>query len=117
MLSNDFQEACNRTLNSSPGFTLTDEQLMTVWTAIGIAGEAGEVSELVKHGIFHQQGINKQELIKELGDILWYISALCTTQGITLDEVMEQNVAKLKARYPHGYNPKDGVKRMDEQPS
>jgi NTP pyrophosphatase (non-canonical NTP hydrolase) len=42
---------------------------------------------------------------KELGDVLWYLSALCTKFGFTMEEVMQTNVDKLKARFPEGYTP------------
>ncbi len=78
---------------------------MVAWNAIGLTGEAGEVADLVKKGIFHQQGIDRTKMKKELGDVLWYLSALCTEFGFTLEEVMQQNVDKLKARFPEGYSP------------
>ena len=40
---------------------------------------------------------------KELGDVLWYVAALCRISGVTMEEVMQHNIDKLKARYPEGY--------------
>ena len=105
MLVKEYQEAAARTLIDKPDFEITDTQVMTVWNAIGLAGEAGEVVDLIKKGIFHQQGLDKEKLKKELGDVLWYAAAICTTCGFTLEEVMELNIEKLKARYPDGYSP------------
>ncbi|MCB6990620.1 nucleoside triphosphate pyrophosphohydrolase family protein [bacterium 210820-DFI.6.38] len=71
---------------------------------LGLTGEAGEVADLVKKGIFHEKGINIDHLKKELGDVLWYIAMICYSLGISLDDVMQTNVDKLIARYPDGFD-------------
>ncbi len=113
MNSTDYQKQAARTLTDTPGFDLTNKDIMTVWNALGLAGEAGEVAEYVKKGIFHQHGIDKKTLKKELGDVLWYIAALCTTQNLDISAIMEENIEKLKLRYPNGYSPSDSKKRID----
>lgn len=100
----NYQELASRTLVKSIDFTLTDDELLLLWNAIGVAGEAGEVAELAKKQIWHRHGIDKDAWKKELGDILWYIAACCTVLGLTMDEVMEHNINKLKARYPDGFD-------------
>lgn len=73
-----------------------------IYPTLGLTGEAGEVSEKVKklyrdyNGILTQDYIN--ELKKELGDVLWYIAALSTDLGISMDEVAELNIQKLSSR-------------------
>jgi len=114
MTANEYQQQANRTLTATPGFTLTDEETMIVWNAVGLSGESGEVADLIKKGIFHQRSIDQAKLKKELGDVLWYLAALCTQFGWTLEEVMQLNIDKLKARFPEGYDPerttfKDGM--------
>ena len=104
MSPTDYQILAARTLIKTPDFQITPEQVMIVWTATGLAGEAGEVSELIKKGIFHQQGIDREKMKKELGDVLWYLSGLAGQFGITLDEIMEHNIEKLKARFPDGWD-------------
>lgn len=99
-----YQELAGRTLISGPDFEMTTADVMIVWNAIGLAGEAGEVADLVKKGIFHQHGLDAEKVKKELGDVLWYVAALCSKLGFDLGEVMEANVEKLKARYPDGYS-------------
>lgn len=103
---NSYQTQANRTLIDAPDFDITPEQVMQVWNATGLAGEAGEVSELIKKGIFHQQGIDTQKMKKELGDVLWYVAALCKNFDIPMEEVMQHNIDKLKARFPEGWDPK-----------
>lgn len=50
---------------------------------------------------------------KELGDVLWYVAALCTKFGFDMGDVMAVNIEKLKKRYPDGYNSRDSVARVD----
>lgn len=115
MDANEYQQAAARTLSSNSGITLTDNELMIVWNALGLVGEAGEVSELIKKGILHRHGLDVAKVEKELGDIMWYIAALCSKLGIELSSVMEKNITKLKERYPAGYSSADSMKRVDIQ--
>ncbi len=71
---------------------------------LGLTGEAGEVSDLVKKGIFHEKGIDQEHFKKEFGDVMWYVDMICQSCGFDLDEIMELNVEKLKARYPEGFD-------------
>lgn len=115
MQSNDYQQQAARTLINGPDALYTDHEIMLVWNALGLAGEAGEVADSVKKMVFHQHGINRDELIKELGDVLWYAAALCTKLDVPLSEVMERNIEKLKRRYPEGYSSADSQARTDVQ--
>lgn len=111
----DYQKKASRTLIDKPDFVISDKDVMTSWCAIGLAGEAGEVLELIKKGIYHQQGIDIEKVKKELGDVTWYISGLCTVLGIKLADVLENNIEKLNIRYPDGYNSHDCKKRADAE--
>jgi NTP pyrophosphatase (non-canonical NTP hydrolase) len=111
-----YQTQAARTLIDEPGFELSGQQIMTIWDAIGLAGEAGEVCDLIKKGIFHQHGLDIEKLRKELGDVCWYLAAICTTNNLSLAHIMDDNIAKLKERYPNGYNSMDSVKRVDIKP-
>lgn len=108
MEANEYQYAAERTLYKPKEGSLqvlNDRDYSVLWNAVGLGGEIGEVIELVKKGIFHQQGLNTDKLKAELGDCLWYLTALCSTLGLTLSEVMEYNVEKLRARHPNGWDP------------
>jgi NTP pyrophosphatase (non-canonical NTP hydrolase) len=108
---NSYQTDANRTLIKEPDFQITPDQVMLAWNGLGLAGESGEVADLIKKGVFHQQGIDKAKLTKELGDVLWYIAAICSNVNVSLEEVAGVNIAKLKARYPEGYSPERSVVR------
>ena len=68
---------------------------LSVNGVLGLTGEAGEVSDLVKKGIFHEKGIDLEHLKKECGDVLWYVAMICEACGFNLDDVMQTNIDKL----------------------
>jgi len=77
------------------------ENYRIVYPALGLAGEAGEVAEKVKK--FVRDGtLDKESLKKELGDVLWYISALSRDLDISLDDVASRNIEKLQSRAQRG---------------
>jgi NTP pyrophosphatase (non-canonical NTP hydrolase) len=100
MNADEYQKLASRTLVKAPPFVINDYQHMIIWNAIGIAGEAGEINDLVKKAIFHEHGIDIPKIAEEIGDLQWYIAALCTTLGLDLSEIMRGNIEKLKIRYP-----------------
>ena len=68
--------------------------------AMGIAGEAGEVIDLVKKTYAYEKTLDDKKLIEEVSDILWYINLLLAVMDRTWEEVFDLNIAKLEARYP-----------------
>lgn len=82
--------------------------------ALGLCGESGEVADLVKKHIFHGAPIDREKLVKELGDVRWYFEVICIVLGVTREEVEAQNVLKLRKRYPNGFNPADAAAKRDE---
>ena len=78
------------------------ERLMLA--GMGLGGEAGEVCDHAKKVAFHDKTMDRHELVKELGDVLWYFALMLEVNDITLEQVMEANVYKLCDRYPdrHG---------------
>ena len=77
-----------------------------IYPTLGLVGEAGEVAEKVKKVIRDKNGLFDEESIvgikKELGDVLWYLSNLCTELGFSFDDVALQNLEKLKLRAING---------------
>ena len=73
--------------------------------AVGMSAESGEFTEVVKKIIFQGKPVNEENMFhlkRELGDIMWYVAQACMGLNVSLDEVIEMNVDKLKARYPGG---------------
>ena len=81
--------------------------------ALGLTGEAGEVADIVKKYIFHGHTLDRKEIVKELGDVLWYVALICETIGYSIDEVMCINIEKLKARYPEGFTSEKSINREE----
>lgn len=79
--------------------------------ALGLTGEAGEVADMVKKHIFHGHDLNLDELVKELGDVCWYLALLCTTINVSIEEVLTRNIEKLEERYPEGFSESASINR------
>ena len=72
--------------------------------ALGLSGEIGEFNDLLKKWVFHKKEIDVEHAKKELGDIMWYVAMMCHSFGWELDDILQMNVDKLKARYPDGFD-------------
>lgn len=95
----DYEAQASRTINTS----LSDADRL-LDAAIGLSEEAGEVLGLVRKHLFMRHDLDRERVKKELGDVLWCLAATARSAGLTLDEIAEANVAKLRARYPEGYS-------------
>lgn len=82
--------------------------------ALGLAGEAGEVCEILKKHHGHGRGLDPTALKAELGDVLWYVAAIATAHGLSLAEIAAFNNAKLRRRYPNGFTAGGGADRRAE---
>ena len=99
MTLDDYQQLAARTL----GRDRTHEQQLAN-AALGLTGEAGETAEIIKKHLFHATPLDQEALAKELGDCLWYIGAFATVLGLSLDDIAQRNVDKLRKRYPEGFD-------------
>ena len=107
------QEACN---HFKPATELTPQQVHLLDWAMGLGGESGEVLDLLKHAICHKDSaLNKMELAKELGDVLWYVSAIATTCEIDLADIALLNNTKLKHRYGASYSVEASANRHEKE--
>lgn len=92
-----------------------DMGLNVYYPTLGLAGEAGEVAEKIKKMMRDDDGQltddRRNGLKKELGDVLWYVAALCSELGLSMGEVAEHNVAKLRDRRDRGAIRGDGDNR------
>ena len=73
----------------------------------GLAGEAGEVADMWKKIKFHSLDYNdetREKLIKELGDICWYLFSVADVLDISMEEIINKNIEKLKARHANGFS-------------
>lgn len=72
---------------------------------LGLAGEMGELLDMVKKWIFHEKELDIEHAQKELGDVMWYVAMFCHAMQWDLDNIMTKNIVKLRARYPEGFDP------------
>jgi NTP pyrophosphatase (non-canonical NTP hydrolase) len=104
----NYQSAASKFRNNDLG--PFEERMMCV---LGLASEAGEIAEAIKHAEFHGHNLDHDNLKKELGDLLWYIAALCNHYGWSLDTVAGLNIDKLSKRYPKGFESQRSINRVE----
>lgn len=104
----EYQQLAARTL----GQNRTHEQQLAN-AALGLTGEAGEVAEIIKKHLYHATPLDQDALVKELGDCLWYLGAFATVQGLSLADIAQRNIEKLRRRYPEGFDPERSRNRSE----
>lgn len=106
MRLNDYQELAARTIN----FNL-DASEMLLNGCMGLCGEAGEVIDVLKKHRAQGHSLDREKLIDELGDVMWYVAETATALDIELKDVAKFNIAKLAKRYPEGFNSDRSINR------
>ena len=107
MTINEYQELAMTTLN--PKLNKKDVLINSV---MGLCGESGEAIDIVKKWLAQGHELDKVRLKKELGDIAWYLAEAATVLDFTLEEILQENIDKLKKRYPDGFEVKRSVERL-----
>lgn len=104
MTPNEYQRNAMRTAS---GISTACPENLLLQGVMGMSGEAGEALDIVKKIMFQGHPLNeatKEHLIRELGDVLWYVATTAEALGIDLETVMEVNIDKLRARYPKKFD-------------
>ena len=124
MLANEYQRLAMRTNDSKSTDRLTKKMIQyfsqpqdiggIIQGCLGLSGEVGELNDMIKKWIFHEADIDSQHLMKELGDVLWYVALICESCGWSMEAVMELNIEKLKARYPEGFSVELSAHRKED---
>lgn len=92
-------EKCNLKINEAGVFKSDGIDLGGIFNAcLGLSGEVGELNDMIKKWIFHEKPFDEEHAKKELGDVMWYVAMMCESFGWDLDEILQMNVDKLKAR-------------------
>lgn len=108
MTINEYQKLAMTTLNPA-----LSERDVLINGVMGLCGESGEAIDIVKKHLAQGHELDREHLIKELGDIAWYLAEVAYVLGVPLEEVLQRNIDKLKARYPEGFDIEKSVKRSD----
>ena len=88
-------------------------QQRQIIAALGLAGEAGEFANLIKKMTAHGHPTPPEALADELGDVLWYLAEAASACGLSLNQIAQQNIDKLTARYPEGFSEERSRNRPD----
>ncbi|MBR5309830.1 MAG: nucleoside triphosphate pyrophosphohydrolase family protein [Oscillospiraceae bacterium] len=105
---NEYQKLAMVTLNRE-----LDKKEMLTNAVMGLCGESGEACDIVKKHLFHGHELDRDALIKELGDVAWYLAEGAEALGISLDEILGRNIEKLKKRYPEGFSSEKSINRTE----
>lgn len=105
---NDYQRLAMTTLNPA-----LDKKDMLINGVMGLCGEAGEAIDIVKKHLAQGHALNRDALIKELGDVAWYLAETAYALDVPLEEVCQRNIDKLRTRYPEGFSSEKSIHRQE----
>ena len=108
MEGNEYQKLAMTTLNPA-----LSKQDVLVNAVMGLCGESGEAIDIVKKHLHQGHELDKEKLLKELGDIAWYLAEAAYALDTPLDQVLQSNIDKLRARYPEGFSADRSVHRTE----
>jgi len=108
MTINEYQQLAMRTLNPN-----LDKKDILINSVMGLCGESGEAIDIVKKWLAQGHELNKEKLVKELGDIAWYLAEAATALEVPLEQIFQGNIEKLKERYPEGFDEDRSVNRTE----
>lgn len=106
---NEYQKSAMTTLNPT-----LDRKDVLINSVMGLCGESGEAIDIVKKWLMQGHELDKEHLIKELGDVAWYLAEAATALDISLEDVFQGNIDKLKSRYPEGFETQKSLARAEE---
>lgn len=107
MTANEYQIAALRTAGTD------DTDALLINGVMGLCGESGECVDMAKKWAFQGHTLDCEHMAKELGDVAWYLAVTAYAIGYELDEILQMNVDKLRARYPDGFDPEKSRNREE----
>ena len=108
MQVNEYQKAAMETLNPA-----LDKKDVLINSVMGLCGESGEAIDIVKKWLMQGHELDKAHLIKELGDVAWYLAEVATALDVPLEAVFQGNLDKLRQRFPNGFDVGASVNRKE----
>lgn len=106
MTANEYQHLAMTTLNPALG-----KKDVLINGVMGLCGESGEAIDIVKKHLAQGHPLDREKLLRELGDIAWYLAETAWALDADLETVLRGNIDKLRARYPDGFEPERSMKR------
>lgn len=104
---NEYQELARRTQNNT--LTMAEKENHALF---GMASEVGEIHAIYQK-VYQGHDMNYHKVIDEMGDLMWFMAELADAMGVSLVDVAEHNIDKLKKRYPHGFDVEHSVHREE----
>ena len=108
MTGNEYQQLASRTIRQD--MSKVEQEYHALH---GMVGEIGELHSIYQKKYQGHKEINEEHRMKEVGDLLWFIAEYCTAWGWYLDDIMQMNIDKLKARYPDGFEAERSLHRAE----
>ena len=90
------------------------KQMNLIHGALGVSSDAGELVDAIKKHTIYGKELDFENVIEELGDVLWFCALIAEIVGTNLSVVMEANIAKLAKRYPNKYSDAAAIARADK---
>ena len=103
MDSKTYQAGVSRTLAQRPNRKVSDKEFNILHAALGTVTEAAEIADIMKGVLIKGKELDKDHLIEEVGDVMYYLGVIANETGVSFEDIMEVNANKLKARYPNGF--------------
>lgn len=94
---------------------MTPEMADALHMAVGVSSDAGELLDAVKRWAIYGKPLDRANVVEELGDVLFFVTGLRLSLGISEEEVLDANRAKLDKRYKAGYTDAEAIARADKE--
>lgn len=101
-----------------------EQSIRLIHACLGIQTESGEVADVVKKSLFYGKGYDTkngelthcstEHIKEELGDLLWYVAIACDVLNVKIEDVMKENIEKLRMRYPDKFTESAAIARADK---
>ena len=105
---NEYQALAARTINPA-----LNRKEVLINSVMGLCGDSGEAIDIVKKWFAHGHALDREHLIKELGDVAWYLAEAATALDIPLEQIFRENIEKLQKRYPEGFDANRSIHRTE----
>lgn len=106
----EYSEQAKRTLAD-----LNNKELDNIHMVLGIFTEGGELADVFKKNLAYGKPIDWINVQEEIGDLMWYIANFCNINNFDLEKIIENNIKKLRSRYPEKFTEYDAINRNLEQ--
>lgn len=107
MTGNEYQKLAARTINRNLSYNDCLNHSLH-----GMVGEIGEIHSMFQK-VYQGHEVSSEHLKKEVGDLLWFVAEMCSALEWEMEDVMQTNIDKLRARYPEGFEVEKSINRKD----